>query len=149
MSATATLPSTPARRPPAARFNSRGANRPNIAHRPSPSTTFGAKPDQPAKNEHDILFQKFFKSVGPRTYAAQVKRASNGNHYLVLMEGKREEKSAEVRKTRLFIYSEDFVEFFRLVKSTAEFIKDNPVPEEVRLKQQKRWAKQAAGVRAR
>ena len=28
--------------------------------------------------EHEILFQKFFKSVGPRTYAAQVKRAKNG-----------------------------------------------------------------------
>ena len=32
----------------------------------------GAKP---RSAEHEILFQKFFKSVGPRTYAAQVKRA--------------------------------------------------------------------------
>jgi hypothetical protein len=140
MSATATLPAGPSRRPPAARFNSRNPDRSNFPNRPAP------KSDQPAKKEHDILFQKFFKSVGPRTYAAQVKRASNGNHYLVLMEGKRDEKSAEVRKTRLFIYSEDFVEFFRLVKSTAEFIRDHPVPEEVRRKQEKRWAKQAGNA---
>ena len=92
--------------------------------------------------DHEILFQKFFKSVGPRTYAAQVKRAVNGNHYLVLMEGKRDDKTGEVRKTRLFVYSEDFVEFFRLVKSTAEFIKVNPVPEEVRTKREKFWRRQ-------
>src|SRR5688500_1724565 len=32
-----------------------------------------------AKAEHEILFQRFFKSVGPRTYVAQVKKATNGN----------------------------------------------------------------------
>jgi hypothetical protein len=98
-----------------------------------------------AGEEHDILFQKFFKSVGPRTYAAQVKRARNGNHYLVLMEGKRDEASGDVRKCRLFVYGEDFVEFFRLIKSAAEFIKDHPVPDDVREKQQRYWAKQASG----
>ena len=102
----------------------------------------GRSDARPKAEDHEILFQKFFKSVGPRTYAAQVKRAVNGNHYLVLMEGKRDEKTGEVRKTRLFIYSEDFVEFFRLVKSTAEFIKVNPVPEEVRTKREKFWRRQ-------
>ena len=34
------------------------------------------------KPEPTILFQKFFKSVGPRTYAAQVKEAANGNHFV-------------------------------------------------------------------
>ena len=28
-----------------------------------------------SKPEPDVLFQSYFKSVGPRTYAAQVKRA--------------------------------------------------------------------------
>jgi len=107
----------------------------------------GGRGPKPTTDDHEILFQKFFKSVGPRTYAAQVKRATNGNHYLVLMEGKRDEETGEVRKTRLFIYSEDFVEFFRLVKSTAEFIKANPVPEDVRKKREKFWAKQAAAAR--
>jgi hypothetical protein len=97
-------------------------------------------------DDHEILFQKFFKSVGPRTYAAQVKRARNGNHYLVLMEGKRDGESGDVRKTRLFIYSEDFVEFFRLIKSAAEFIKATPLPAVVQKKRDRYWAKQAANA---
>jgi hypothetical protein len=97
-----------------------------------------------SSTEQEILFQKFFKSVGPRTYAAQVKRAKNGNHYLVLMEGKRDEASGDVRKTRLFVYSEDFVEFFRLIKSAAEFIKQNPLPNNVREKREQYWARQSA-----
>ena len=92
------------------------------------SKSRGGSPPKRDEAEHEILFQKFFKSVGPRTYAAQVKRADNGNHYLVLTEGKRDEATGEVRKTRLFVFSEDFVEFFRLIKSAAEFIKANPVP---------------------
>jgi hypothetical protein len=108
------------------------------------SKSRGGSPPKRDESEHDILFQKFFKSVGPRTYAAQVKRATNGNHYLVLMEGKRDEASGEVRKTWLFVYSEDFVEFFRLVKATAEFIKEHPVPDAVRIRQEKRWAKASA-----
>jgi hypothetical protein len=42
------------------------------------------------KPEPKILFQKFFKSLGPRTYAAQVKELANGNQMLVLTEGKRD-----------------------------------------------------------
>ena len=107
-----------------------------------------ASPSRPggggAKAEHEILFQQYFKSVGPRTYAAQVKRATNGNHYLILTEGNRDGKTGELRKTRLFLFSEDFVEFFKMVKSTAEFIKANPVPPEVRRKRDRFWAKQAA-----
>ncbi len=96
---------------------------------------------KPAKPEADLLFQKYFKSVGPRTYAAQVKRAGNGNHFLVLTEGKRDESTGEVRKTRLFLFSEDFVPFFRMLHETAQFIKANPVPEEVRKKRERHWAK--------
>lgn len=91
-------------------------------------------------SEHEILFQRFFKSIGPRTYAVQVKKARNGNHYLVLTEGQRDEKTGAVRKSRVFVFSEDFVEFFRLIKGAAEFVKEHPVPPEVRDKQQKRWA---------
>ncbi|MDB5333503.1 MAG: hypothetical protein JWP03_4654 [Phycisphaerales bacterium] len=96
----------------------------------------------PNKAEHDILFQSWFKSVGPRTYAAQLKRAANGNHFLVLTEGKRDDKTEEVRKTRLFVFSEDFVEFFKLLHETAVFIKANPVPPEVKNKRERFWSKQ-------
>ena len=109
----------------------------------------GRPPKGGSEADHEILFQQFFKSVGPRTYAAQVKRAGNGNHYLVLTEGKRDEKTGEVRKVRLFLFSEDFVEFFKLMKGTAEFIKAHPLPDEVKRKREKFWAKQAAEHPAR
>src|SRR5688572_13535174 len=49
--------------------------------RPACSNGHG-KPAAARKDaEHEILFQKYFKSVNPqRTYAAQVKKAGNGNH---------------------------------------------------------------------
>jgi len=94
--------------------------------------------------EHEILFQQFFKSVGPRTYVAQVKRANNGNHYVVLTEGKRDGKTQDVRKVRLFVFSEDFDEFFKLMNATAGFVRAHPVPKEVKAKRERFWAKQAA-----
>jgi hypothetical protein len=96
-----------------------------------------------AKAEPKILFQDFFKSVGPRTYAAQVKQAGNGNHFLVLTEGKRDEKTGDIRKTRLFVFSEDFDAFFKLVERASAHIKSHPVPIEVRKKRQNFWAKKA------
>src|SRR5437764_358868 len=82
--------------------------------------------DKP-KKEPKILFQRFFKSVGPRTYAAQIKEAGNGNHFLVLTEGKRDEKTGELRKCCLYVYSEDFIPFFQLLKDASLFIKANPL----------------------
>ena len=108
-----------------------------------PTQTKLAPSQKPSSADHPILFQKFFKSVGTRTYAAQVKQASNGNHYLVLTEGKREEGSTDVRKIRLFIYSEDFVEFFRMLHETAQWIKANPLPDEIKKKRERFWAKQS------
>src|SRR3954449_3469090 len=89
--------------------------RPNST-RPAPAAPVAQKK---SSDDHPILFQKFFKSVGPRTYAAQVKQASNGNHYLILTEGYRKPDSDDVRKTRIFLYSEDFIDFFRMLHETA------------------------------
>jgi hypothetical protein len=97
------------------------------------------------KPEPEILYQKYFKSVGPRTYAAQIKKAANGNHFIVLTEGKRDDKSDQVRKTKLFVFSEDFVAFFRMLHETAQFIRENPVPEEIRQQRQRYWAKRENG----
>ena len=110
------------------------------------SSSSAAKPPvkgAPAEDEQKILFQKFFKSVGPRTYAAQVKEANNGNHFLVLTEGKRDDATGDVRKTRLFVFSEDFAEFFDLLEQTARFIKAHPVPEEVEQRRRRFWAKKS------
>jgi hypothetical protein len=97
------------------------------------------------KPEHKILFQKYFKSVGPRTYAAQLMEAGNGNHYLVLTEGKRDEKSGEVRKTKLFFFSEDFEACEAMLRQMFAHIKAHPVPAEVRNKRQRFWAKKPQG----
>lgn len=103
----------------------------------------GAKSAAP-KPEHEILFQQYFKSVNPaKTYAVQLKRAGNGNHYLVLTEGKRDDSTGEVRKTRVFVYSEDFKEYFKMLQSAAVFIRNNPVPDEVKRKRDRFWAKNA------
>ena len=100
------------------------------------------------KQEPKILFQKYFKSVGPRTYAGQLKEAGNGNHFLVLTEGKRDEKTGEVRKTRLFVFSEDFIEFFRMLHDTAVFIREHPVPDDIKQKRARFWAKKSAPAAA-
>ncbi len=38
----------------------------------------------PSLAEQKILFQDYFKSVGTRTYAAQVKEASNGKPFRIV-----------------------------------------------------------------
>jgi hypothetical protein len=103
--------------------------------------------DKP-KVEPKIIHQTFFKSVGPRTYASQVKELGNGNQLLVLTEGKRDDASGEVRKTRLFIYAEDFAAFFKMLKESAGFIAAHPLPEAVRKKRQQFWAKQASAPKS-
>ncbi len=119
---------------------------PPRGHRPSRTPAPAAAPAKKPGDEHPILFQKFFKSANPqRTYAAQIKRASNGNHYLVLTEGKRDDATGDVRKTRLFIYSEDFKEFFAMLQATAIFIRENPVPEEIKQKRQRFWSRKNSG----
>ena len=137
---------SPRRSPPA----SRPANPP--AHRTTGQTTrrtHGAPPrgSAPAGANRDrpeprILFQQYFKSVGPRTYAAQVKQASNGNHFVVLTEGKRDPATGAVKKISLYIYSEDFAEYFNLIKATADFVKANPVPAAVQRRQAAYWKRQ-------
>ena len=118
-----------------------GASPPAAKQASAPTPRNGAAS---SKAEHKILFQKYFKSIGPRTYAAQLKQANNGNHYLVLTEGKRDPATGEVRKTRVFVYSEDFGAYFRMLHETAQFIKTHPVPEELKLKRQRYWAKKEA-----
>jgi hypothetical protein len=88
-----------------------------------------------------ILFQEWFRSVGPRTYAAQVRRAGNGNHYLVLTEGKRNENEDEARKTRLYVYSEDFTAMFKLFDAARKYIIENPMPADAIRRREQYWLK--------
>jgi len=116
----------------------------NGAKRPAGPGNLPAHP----KAEPKIIFQKYFRSVGPRTYAAQVKELSNGNHLLVLTEGKRDEQTGEVRKSRVLIFGEDFGAFFGLLKETAGFIRANPLSEEIREKRSRFWARKNKEAKA-
>ena len=102
-----------------------------------PAGKSARKPDESA--EQKILYQTYFKSIGTRTYAAQVKQAGNGNHFILLTEGRRDKETGEVRKTRLIVFSEDFPAFFKLLEETAKFVRQNPVPAKVAQRQAKRW----------
>ena len=138
------MPQSPARRPVAGARPPQSSRKSTYSGPRRPFRAAGRPAGKPASEaEHEILFQQYFKSVNPqKTYAAQLKRANNGNHYLVLTEGKRDASTGEVRKTRVFVYSEDFVEFFKLLQSTAQFIRANPVPDEVKKKRDRYWARQ-------
>jgi hypothetical protein len=101
------------------------------------------------KPEPKIIHQAFFKSVGPRTYAAQIKEIANGNHLLVLTEGKRDEQTNEVRKSRLFVYAEDFPELFKMLDDARAFIDAHPVSKAAQAKRQKFWERQNQTAPAR
>ena len=106
--------------------------------RPSAPATPSAKPQaaraSAAKGDHKILFQKYFKSIGPRTYAVQIKESNNGNHYIVLTEGKRDLVTSEIRKNRLFIYSEALCRLLPDVvhETDPSSLRPTPVSEQIK-----------------
>lgn len=104
----------------------------------------GSAASAAAAKEPKVLFQKYFKSIGTRTYGAHVKENDKGNQFLVLTESKRDPSSGETKKSKVFIYSEDFAQYFRMLHETAQFIKSHPVSEEVKLKRQRYWARKEA-----
>jgi hypothetical protein len=71
-----------------------------------------------------------------------LKQAGNGNHFLVFTEGKRDEKTGDLRKASLYLFSEDFENFFKLMHEAEQFVRAHPVPAEVRQKRQKFWSRQ-------
>jgi hypothetical protein len=108
---------------------------------PPPAAKSRREPAQ--KPEPKLLFQRFFKSVGPRHYSAQLKELANGNRVLVLTEEKRDPKSPLMRPLRLYVFGEDFSAFFRMLQETAVFIRSNPLSPEIRRKRQEYWSRRA------
>ena len=104
------------------------------------------KPEQ--TKEHKILYQTYFKSVGTRTYAAQVKEAGNGNHFILITEGSRDKQTGEVRKKSVIIFSEDFEEFGKLIGDTMQFVRAHPVPPDIAQRQKNFWRKKPGPGRA-
>jgi hypothetical protein len=123
--------------PASSRATSSRNGTPAVSSRQSAAAAAAAK-------EPKILFQKHFKSIGTRTYAAQVKENDKANQFLVLTETKRDAATGEIKKTKVFVYSEDFAQYFRMLHETAQFIKGHPVSDEVKLKRQRYWARKEA-----
>jgi hypothetical protein len=119
----------------AARVNGKSNGK---ANGKSPAGAVAATRD---KAEAKVLFEKLMQTAGPRSYAAHVKELPNGNHLLILSEGKRDGETGEIRTSRLLIYGEDFSAFFKLLHETAGFIRANPLSDEIRQKRNKFWAK--------
>ena len=107
------------------------------ARKSEPQKSGSQKSD--ARPEPRILYQSYFKSVGTRTYAAQVKEASNGNHFITLTEGRRDEKTGELRKIYVMVWSEDFEQFFKLIADTSKFVREHPVAKDVADRQARMW----------
>ena len=128
------MPAKPTSPRVSAKAPAAGATR--SAHAVAPATSAGS-----SKGDHKILFQKYFKSISPRQYSVHLKECPSGNHYLVLTETKRDPETGESKKSRIFVYSEDFSQYFRMLHETAQFIKTHPVAEEIKLKRQRYWAK--------
>lgn len=105
------------------------------------NTPSGQTSDKKSAADHPILAQTYFKSIGTRTYVAQLKVASNGNHYLVLTEASRIKGSDDIRKTRIFVYSEDFKAFFDLVAQAQQSTQAHPVPREIAEERASFWRK--------
>ena len=96
------------------------------------------------KQEPKVLFQKYFKTISRRTYAAKLKESHDGNQFLVLTEEKPDPETGEIRKSKVSIHSEDFSHYFRMLHETAQFIKTHPVPEAIKMKRMRYWAKKEA-----
>ena len=109
-----------------------------------PATSRSSAAAAAAAKEPKVLFQKYFKAVGTRSYAAHLKENDKGNQFLVLTESKRDPATGETKKTKVFVYSEDFAQYFRMLHETAQFIKAHPVSEEMKLKRQRYWARKEA-----
>jgi hypothetical protein len=65
-----------------------------------------------------------FDSVGPRKYALQIRRASNGNPCLKIVEGV-PQGDGTFRKFHLTVWSEDFDRFFEVLDTARAFMREN------------------------
>lgn len=77
--------------------------------------------------DRPVVFQKYFKSGG-RTYASQIKLASNGKKYLVLTEGVRDPQTQEVKKHILRVFESDLKAFFAMLQETVLYLRSTKDP---------------------
>ncbi len=86
------------------------------------------------KNENDIIFSKTIKA-GKRIYYLDVKENRKGELFLVITESKQitvnsgDKQEQVFEKHKIFLYREDFKNFFENLAQIVEYIeKNNPAP---------------------
>jgi subtilisin-like proprotein convertase family protein len=83
--------------------------------------------DQPRpRSPQQIVKTWSFDSVGNRKYALQIKKASNGNPCLKIVEGVPRDDGT-FRRFELTIWSEDFPRLFQTLDEVRTYMKDNNV----------------------
>ena len=81
---------------------------------------------RPPRIERENVRAWTFQSAGPRKYALQIQKASNGNPCLRLVEGM-PLSDGTFRKFDLTIWSEDFEAFFRTLDEVRSFIAERNI----------------------
>ena len=74
----------------------------------------------------EILKTWAFDSVGPKKYAIQLKKASNGNPYLKFTEGSPVDDGS-FRKFSITIWSEDFRVMFEYMDQVRAYMNENKI----------------------
>lgn len=90
------------------------------------SVSAGGIAAQGTKRPPEIVKTWAFDSAGDRKYAMQIKKASNGNPCLMLVEGRLQEDGT-YRKFNVTVWSEDFSAFFRMLDDIRAFMTRNDI----------------------
>lgn len=86
----------------------------------------GARPARHPPKPQEVIKTWAFDSVGVRKYALQIRKASNGNRCLKIVEGLPQEDGT-FRKFYLTIWSEDWPRLFEAIDALRAFIAE-PMP---------------------
>lgn len=83
-------------------------------------------PNRRSKPSGEVIKTWVFDSVGPRKYALQLRRASNGNPCLRLVEGVPREDGS-FAKFHVTVWSEDFRRFGATLDEARAYIRDRNI----------------------
>jgi hypothetical protein len=113
------------------RTNPLGGRFKEFGHMAQPSTTNqrSAVPNRrprEAKAQREIIKTWTFDSAGPKKYALQLQKASNGNPCLRIVEGV-PQPDGTFRKFDITIWSEDFSSFFQTFEQMKQHIAANNI----------------------
>lgn len=76
--------------------------------------------------KRDIVKTWAFASVGPRKYALQIQKASNGNPLLLIVEGKPQDDGT-FRRISVYVWSEDFERLFAALDEVRVYMREHDI----------------------